>query len=420
MRRPWIAALVSSLLAGIAPAARAEDLTGSWGGLLDTDRGPVGLEITLAREGSVWKATQRFRPEHQELTPAVEELQVAGNTIGWRTSLGPIRLVFAGKLEGNRLVGTLEGRKDGRKAVAGTFTLARGQKMPPPPPRGAGGQQMADPDFDTKVARPAYRRNGPKVLIDEAHHNFHTAGGRYRPLADLLRSDGYQVAAGTGKFSPEGLKPHRVLVIANAVGAPTLSDPAASQPAFTAEECDAVRDWVRAGGALLLITDHAPTGAANQILADRFGVEMSKGSTADEENFDKAAGRSSIVFSRENTTLADHPVTRGRSDLEKVNRVLTFTGQSLKGPAGSASFLKLASTAYDEPPGGGKTVSAQGRAQGLAFAFGKGRVVMLGEAAMMSAQVVGQPPRKMGMNVPGSDNRQLALNILHWLSGVLP
>ena len=26
---------------------------------------------------------------------------------------------------------------------------------------------------------------------------------------------------------------------------------------------------------------------------------------------------------------------------------------------------------------------------------------------------------QMGMNVPGSDNRQLALNIMHWLSGVL-
>jgi hypothetical protein len=26
---------------------------------------------------------------------------------------------------------------------------------------------------------------------------------------------------------------------------------------------------------------------------------------------------------------------------------------------------------------------------------------------------------KAGMNVPGSDNRQLALNVAHWLSGLL-
>ncbi|MGP0065576.1 MAG: twin-arginine translocation signal domain-containing protein [Isosphaeraceae bacterium] len=61
-----------------------------------------------------------------------------------------------------------------------------------------------------------------------------------------------------------------------------------------------------------------------------------------------------------------------------------------------------------------RPVSAAGRAQGLAFAFGKGRVVVLGEAA----QIAGAG-RQMGMNVPGIDNRQMALNILHWLSGLL-
>jgi len=52
--------------------------------------------------------------------------------------------------------------------------------------------------------------------------------------------------------------------------------------------------------------------------------------------------------------------------------------------------------------------------------LGKGRVVVLGEAAMMSAQVVGPKGEgKMGMNAPGNDDRQFALNTLHWLSGLL-
>ncbi len=51
-------------------------------------------------------------------------------------------------------------------------------------------QQIADPDFDTSVATPAYSRSGPTVVIDEAHNNFHTAGGRYYPFAHLLRRDG--------------------------------------------------------------------------------------------------------------------------------------------------------------------------------------------------------------------------------------
>jgi hypothetical protein len=38
---------------------------------------------------------------------------------------------------------------------------------------------------------------------------------------------------------------------------------------------------------------------------------------------------------------------------------------------------------------------------------------------MLSAQIAGQNQMKFGMNRPGLDNRQLALNILHWLSGLL-
>ena len=42
----------------------------------------------------------------------------------------------------------------------------------------------------------------------------------------------------------------------------------------------------------------------------------------------------------------------------------------------------------------------------------------MGEAAELSAQVFGVD-EKFGMNVPGIDNRQMALNIMHWLSGLL-
>lgn len=68
-------------------------------------------------------------------------------------------------------------------------------------------QLVADPDFNTTVARPAYVKTHPRVLIDEAHANFHTAAGRYKPLADLLTNDGYQVTPLKDKFSvgAEGL-----------------------------------------------------------------------------------------------------------------------------------------------------------------------------------------------------------------------
>jgi hypothetical protein len=282
-------------------------------------------------------------------------------------------------------------------------------------------QQVADPDFDTKVAHPAYSKQGPKVLFDEAHNNFHTASGRYKPFADLITNDGYQITPNKQKFSAAILKGFDLLVISNALGAERMNMAEAANAAFTAEECDAVRDWVKDGGNLLLIADHAPMGSANQIMADRFGVNMSKMFTIDNQNYEKESNNPGfIVYTRESGRLADHPITRGRNDAERINKIIAFTGQSLKGPADSVAFMKLADSAADAMPGvNTDPASAAGRAQGIAMSLGKGRVVVLGEAAMLSAQLGGPNQMKFGMNHPGIDNRQLALNIVHWLSRLL-
>lgn len=281
-------------------------------------------------------------------------------------------------------------------------------------------QQRSDPEFNVVVENPAYKKGFPRVLFDEAHNNFHTTEGRYKPFADMVISDGYHIVRNRKPFSKTGLDSFKVLVIANALGAEEMDDDGADKSAFTDEECDAVRDWVKNGGSLLLIADHAPFGGAAENLGKRFGVEMSKGYTLDAANSLTKQGPSLLVFSRENKLLLDHPITNGRNDNEKIKTVFTFTGQSLKGPKDSFPFLSLASTARDVADReGNNEVSAAGRAQGIAFKFGKGRVVVMGEAAMLSAQLAGTENRPMGMNVPGSDNRQLALNIMHWLSGVL-
>jgi len=282
-------------------------------------------------------------------------------------------------------------------------------------------QQVADEGFDAKVARPAYTAKHPKVLIDEAHNNFHTATGRYKIFATLIANDGYAVAQGKEKFDAQALKGCDILVISNALGAAQLGDPGSDNPAFTEAECDVVRDWVKSGGSLLLIADHAPIGGANEILGKRFGIEMSKLHTLDTAHADLKDGGNDgwLIFSRANGLLGDHPITRGRNDAEKVNSVTTFMGQSLKGPGEGAPFLKLADTAGDVDVKTQKEVSAAGRAQGIALAFGKGKIVVLGEAAMMTAQLGGPNKLKFGMNREGNDNKQLALNIMHWLSGLL-
>src|SRR5262245_6830217 len=175
------------------------------------------------------------------------------------------------------------------------------------------GQQVADPDFDSKIANPAYTKTHPAVFIDEAHFNFHTAAGRYKPFADLISNDGYKVVPSKQKFSKESLKSCDVLVISNALGAMAMGSPEASDPAFTEAECDVVRDWVREGGNLLLIADHSPMGAANEKLAQRLGVEMSKGYTADPANYDvESQNEGFIKYNVDNKLLGDHAITRGR------------------------------------------------------------------------------------------------------------
>ncbi|HEV2836256.1 MAG TPA: DUF4350 domain-containing protein [Pyrinomonadaceae bacterium] len=280
-------------------------------------------------------------------------------------------------------------------------------------------QQLADPEFNTSVTNPAYTKNGARVLFDEAHHNFHTTEGRYKPFVDLLMNDGYRVIRNRQPFTKSTLSGFKVLVIANALGAEEMDDTGADASAFTEEECQAVQAWVKNGGSLLLIADHAPFGGAAASLGNRFGIDMSKGFTYDPAN--SAAGSPSLlIFSRENKLLATHPITEGRDQNERLNMVQTFTGQSLKGPDDSVAILKLSETAKDTPNREAESsVSAAGRAQAIALKFGKGRVVVQGEAAMLSAQIAGAEKNKMGMNVPGNDNKQYALNVMHWLSGLL-
>jgi hypothetical protein len=281
-------------------------------------------------------------------------------------------------------------------------------------------QETADPHFDARVENAAYTKNFPRVLFDEAHNNFDTTNNRYKPFADLIFNDGYHLAVNRQPFTKESLKSFKILIIVNPLGGEDVDDEAAKEPAFTTVECEAVNDWVRGGGALLFVADGTPFGSAAEILAKKLGVEMSKGHTTDPANSDKESNDPLVmVYSRENHLLLEHPITNGRNHAERADRVMIFNGQSLKGPEGSEVFLKLAETAIDNASPAEKKLSAAGRAQGIALRLGKGRVVVLADAAMLSAQVTGSDNRPFGMNTPDIDNKQLTLNIMHWLSGLL-
>ncbi|HKP37741.1 MAG TPA: hypothetical protein VJT71_12870 [Pyrinomonadaceae bacterium] len=381
----------------------------------------VKMELTVTQDGVDWKADAKLNVGGNELITPARDLKLNGNELSFFIELEGAQVKFAGRLSENKLTGTLEAIEKGARVATGTWTLQPADSVAANSLAGKWigsfsaqmvPAQQVDPNFDTRVTQPAFTSKHPKVLFDEAHNNIHTATGLYKPFADLITNDGFVVVSNKEKFTANTLAGYDILVIANASGPRGQR----AMPAFTDEESDAVRDWVSAGGALLFISDHAPMGAAAEILAKRFAVDMSKGYTDDSSSKDREVG--DILFSRANKLLGDHAITRGRNSREKINRVVTFTGQSLKGPAGAIALLNLPSTAVDTFPQTKTSQPAAGRVQGMAMTVGKGRVVVLGEAGMLSAQIDNKG-RVFGMNYPETDNRQFALNIMHWLARLL-
>ena len=292
-------------------------------------------------------------------------------------------------------------------------------------------EQVPDKTFNPSISDPAYEvGEGPMVCVDEAHNNFHTVDNRFWAFGELLRRDGYVVAASQEKFSSAVLEPCNILVIANAMleSGDWGEYPYPTPSAFSDGEIDAVQTWVRDGGALLLIADHMPLAGAAAGLASAFGVEFNNGFAVagfdGEENRDAAFGKPTI-FSIETQTLIQSPITDGRTSAESVTSIRTFTGQAFQAPASARpilvlprDFISLMPVKSDDFGPDTKRIPVGGWLQGAILSFDSGRAAFFGEAAMFSAQLSGNNP--MGMNAPlAEQNFQFVLNVMHWLSGIL-
>jgi hypothetical protein len=284
-------------------------------------------------------------------------------------------------------------------------------------------QQRADNAFRPHVAAAAFASGkGPVVLIDEGHYNFHTASGRYEPFARLVRADGYVVKSSSGKFSPASLKAARILVIANALNEVNNRHWVLPTPsAFTAEEIAAVKAWVEGGGSLLLIADHMPFGGAAESLATALGFGFNNAYALDPSQDRPGV----IVFRRSDNSLRDHAILRGRSELERIDSIASFTGQAFHADSAAPLMVMRSTVMSFKPETAGQIddhtprIAVGGWYQGATRLMGKGRVAAFGEAAMFSAQISGRGAT-MGMNAPKAlQNAQFALNVLHWLSGLL-
>jgi hypothetical protein len=283
-------------------------------------------------------------------------------------------------------------------------------------------QQAPDLKYRPPLPRPAYEgKQGPRVAIDEAHHNFHTADGRYKPFAEFLRRDGYRVTGLAETLSADSLESVDVLVIANPLNRRNVKNWSLPTPsAFTRDEIVALRTWTEQGGSLFLIADHFPFPGAAGELAKAFGVEFSNGFATPGNR--KPGQRDTFEYG---TGLMKNAITRGRADKERITKVATFVGSAFKLPKDATAILvfgdnsvsletrKASERTFETPP----KVSIDGWCQGAVLKIGSGRVALFGEAAMFSAQLAGARKRPMGMNAPeAKQNHQLLLNVMHWLT----
>ena len=294
-------------------------------------------------------------------------------------------------------------------------------------------QQVPDRGFQPLVDKPAYAEGrGPVVCVDEAHANFHTLGDRFWAFGELVRRDGFVVRANTASLTAASLGACRILVVSNAQpsqdGWNTYPYPTPS--AFTADEIEATRRWVRGGGTLLLIADHMPLAGAAAPLAAAFGVTFIDGFAMEgfaEEAARDAALAKPTIFRSSDGTLRSHPIVRGRSAKESITAVRSFTGQAFRAPASAEPILVLPATfiallperAWQFGPDT-RRIDVGGWLQGAVMRVGSGRAAFFGEAAMFSAQVAGPAGMPMGMNAPGAEqNFQFVLNVMRWLAGAL-
>jgi hypothetical protein len=295
---------------------------------------------------------------------------------------------------------------------------------------GCAGQQVIQQRGDNwtpTVTAPQFTAGaGPRVLVDAAHGNFHTIDGRFAAFAALLGADGYRVTSANQPISPELLTAADVFVIANAAkGGENAAWVLPTPPALTHDEVTALAKWVHDGGSLLLIADHMPFPGSVAELADAFGISFLNGYAV------KSVGEGgTLIFTRAGG-LADHAITRGRNAAEQIASLKTFTGQAFRANVPVEPLMRMPEDwAVYFPQEAGKftsttpSESTRGLLQGAVLRHGQGRVAVFGEAAMFTAQtqVLGDTVvARMGMNDPqASQNAQFVLNVLHWLSGLLP
>jgi hypothetical protein len=287
-----------------------------------------------------------------------------------------------------------------------------------------GPKYRGDIDFHPRSKDPAFKVSGPKVCFDEGHNNLAVDKGFYKPVWELIESDGYKLVHKKESFTLANLQECRILYVSAVLGYPKYdtkeNKKLAKRSAFSNAEISAISKWVHNGGSLLLMTDHKPMGTAAGKLLAEFKVYGSDTNVRNAKH-PVAPFQEDGIFSIPTSQMNwESPIIRGRNESERLKEIYFFYGQALKGPKQSDVFLKTGSDAliggqYDEPV----LNPDEFPAAALALKVGKGRLVVFGDATVFTSKMDLHLNEPTGINRPGSSNIQMALNVFHWLSGIL-
>lgn len=285
-----------------------------------------------------------------------------------------------------------------------------------------GPQYKGDTDFIAKAKNPTFKDFRPTVCFDEGHNNLAVHKGFYKPVLDLVESDGYIVIHKNESFTKSSLKDCSILYISAVLGYPDYkkNKELARKSAFADTEILAITNWVKNGGSLLLMTDHKPMGSAAGKLLAEFEVFGSDVNVRNPKNPIPPFLGEGIFFISEQQMNLNSAIVKGRTADEQLKKIYFFYGQALKGPKDADAFLTIGEGAVIGGLYNDKVLDAKEfPAAALALKVKKGRLVVFGDATVFTSKMDLWINEPTGINRPGSDNIQMALNVFHWLSGVL-
>jgi hypothetical protein len=185
---------------------------------------------------------------------------------------------------------------------------------------------------------------------------------------------------------------------------------------FSPGEIQAIRVFVRSGGGLLLLSNHADcdrnpndTRRDDAELAGAFGVAIQR------TFFVHELGPQYGLLSGA-ALNSEHPIIRGSTDGDRVRLVVTRTCSSLQAPAGHPliSLPKEMVDRRDNRHANGELFAIALDARSGLEPEDRGRVVIAADSGFIGTEgTIGPGPGLLGQG----DNLQFVRNAIHWLNG---